>query len=125
MEVRGLPETYRGIYLAYFEYGATGEGKTVEAQIVYGKEYAKHIKDPESQLKIGWQDLGWRDPFRPRLITATIEKEFHGAKYLDWNDEFKRRFYECFGHLAFQDFLLCCQNGATIDLIYKMHFNLS
>lgn len=35
MKVIGLSEKFKGIFLAYFDYGATGEGQTTEAQIVY------------------------------------------------------------------------------------------
>lgn len=120
MSITGLPKKYKGIYLAYFNYSATCEGKTVEAQIVYGKEYLKYIKDIEGQLKIGWEE-----PFRPKLIPATTEKEFHKIKYLDWSDEFKSKFYECFGFSAFRDFLFCCESEGTIDLVYKMNYNFS
>lgn len=123
MKVSGLPEFTKQVYLAYFSYAATGEGKTTEAQIVYDwdSEYANKKDDLyfKEQLKIG------SDHFQCQYIPFVIEKDFMDQKYLDYNPEFKAKFYECFGVAAWEDFCLATFEDSIINMTYKMHFNLS
>lgn len=113
MKVTGLPEYLKNIKLAYFSYFATCEGKTIEAKIVTNRF------DIQKQI----EGLGFTDP---KLIDCVIEKELFNQKYLDWNPDFKAKFYECFGFEMWEAFLNCvADNDGFLDLHVKMHYNLS
>ena len=111
--ITGLPEHLRNYSLAVFDYFATGEGFTLEAQILNDND--------ELPMDIGW----WDRNLIPRY-PCVIEKESHGEKYLDWNPEFKMHFYQCFGVKMWNAFVHCCERRKSVlDLKVKMHYNLS
>lgn len=109
-KVSGLSEHLLKYKLAYFFYHATGEGVTLEAQIL-----DNDILKPT----IGWEG------FSPTIIPSVIEKELFNQKYLDWNPEFKAKFYEVFGVQAWEYFLNIAYNNANINLKMGLHYNLS
>lgn len=110
-KVSGLPDHLVKYKLAYFSYLATGEGVTLEAEIV-----DNDILKPT---------IGVWDGFPPTVIPAVIEKELFNQKYLDWNPEFKAKFYEVFGVQMWEHFLNCSYENSRINLVVRMHYNLS
>lgn len=110
MKINGLSESYKDYNLAFFEYFATGEGVTVEAEILY--------KDQAPTIGFG--------EWKAQIIPFAIENELLGQKYLDVNLEFKARFLECFGQRMWDSFSNCCLNHkSVIDLKVQMYYNLS
>lgn len=109
-KVYGLPEHLLKYKIAHFFYHATGEGVTLEAQIL-DNDVLKPV--------IGWGGCP------PTIIPAVIEKELFNQKYLDWNPEFKAKFYEVFGIQAWEYFLNAAYKNASINLKMELHYNLS
>jgi hypothetical protein len=109
-EVPGLPQHAKDYSLAYFYYFATGEGVTKEAEILW-REHQKPT--------IGFGDCC-------DIIPYAVEKEEFGQTFLAENPEFKELFLECFGTSMWGHFQNCClKNESVIDLVVKMHYNLS
>ena len=111
MTIQGLPEHLKDYSLAYVQYFATGEGVTIQAQILYKKE------EPEMR-KFLRQFV--------EKIPCVVEKEYQGQKYLDYNPVFQARFYECFGVAMWYAFVNCCvEHNNVLDLKMEMYYNLS
>lgn len=110
MKIKGLPEHYKNYCLSYFYYAATGEGKTIQAEVLCSKK---------QNTTIGWPEM------RPEIIPLTIKKKFLDQEYLDYNPEFKAKFYETFGFNMWHAFMTVVQEENFIDLKLEMHYNLS
>ena len=111
MQIIGLPEHLKNYSLAYFEYFATGEGITIQAEI---------LNDGKQRTTIGFSKM------EPEIIPCVISIEQHGQTYLEWNPEFKMRFLECFGATMWAAFQNCCGLAKNVlDLKLNMHYNLS
>jgi len=109
-QIVGYPEHHKNFSLAYFQYFATGEGFTCEAEILH----------KDQKPTIGFEGMP------PDIIPFCVEAEVLGYKYLTENVEFKARFLECFGVDMWSHFRNCCLgNKNPIGLIVKMHYNLS
>lgn len=118
VEITGLPPHLKNYSLAYFSYGATCEGVTIEAEI---------LNSPEQKPTIGFPSL---KNGGAEIISCAQNKtfDFYGeeGEYLDWNPEFKAKFYEVFGVKMWAAFENCCLlNKNVLDLKVKMHYNLS
>ncbi len=113
MIVSGLSDKLRRYQLAVFDYFATGEGSTKEAQL---------LCHPDQKLKIM---VGWPEDWKPEIIDAVLEHDSEYGKYLDWNPEFIATFLSVFGASTWGTFLQLSKDGHFIDLLYKEHYNLS
>lgn len=111
MKIKGLPEYFGNYYLAYFNYAGTGEGKTIEAEILCSKKQKAKI--------------GWPPDFEAKKIPLVIKKKFMGQPYLDYNPAFKAKFYEVFGVGMWGDFMNVVSAEGFINLTVKMHYNFS
>jgi hypothetical protein len=111
MQIFGLPEHLRNYSLAYFEYFATGEGLTIEAELL-------NSRDQETTIGFGG--------FEFEIIPSVVEKEWQNQKYLELNPEFEATFLKWFGAAAWQAFSqVCVQRKNVLDLKMELHYNLS
>jgi len=126
----GLTKNLQHVFLACFEWAATGEGVTEQAQIVFGPKFLD-LKDEDSeeesikeQLDIGFDDFPYTDLI-PLAIEETSEIEGRKFSYLAVNPQFKLKFLELFGGSQWSNFWrIVVDEKSCIDLISKMHFNL-
>lgn len=117
-QIIGLSKHLTEYRLAVFEYFATGEGLTVEMEL---------LNSPDQKITIGFPNL----PNGGAKIINCVrrqKKTVLGAtcQYLDFNPEFVAKFHEGFGFGAWAAFKNCCvQHGNVLDLKVKMYYNLS
>lgn len=112
MHITGLPDHLKNYFLAYFEYFATGEGITIQAEILNNSN-----QDPT----VGFSTLCGSE-----IIPCVVVQGALDRTYLDWNPEFKMRFLECFGVTMWDAFCNCCvRSNNVLDLKVEMHYNLS
>ena len=111
MTILGLPEHLKNYSLAYFEYFATGEGLTIEAELL-------NSADQETTIGFGG--------FEFEIIPSVVEKEWQNQKYLELNPEFEATFLKWFGAAAWQAFAkVCVEHKNVLDLKTVLHYNLS
>lgn len=120
-----IPETSRTIYLANFEYVATGEGYTKEVQVLFKLKNTSE-EDFIKSINVG-VDIS---PYSPEIIPLIIDSStvIAGKEifFKQVNPEFKVLFLECFGGCVWGDFWrVCVEYGGHMDLVFKMHYNLS
>lgn len=137
--VSNIPKHAFNIYLAYFEYFATGEGYTLEAQIVFDYRDEESDLHPALQFKSLNEVLEHQtkitctQTLKPEFIPLIIGREedlliANDTKkrfyYHEINPKFKLKFLEVWGGLTWNTFMKTCfENNAYIDLISKMRFN--
>jgi len=102
--------------LIVFENFATGEGLTVEVELLCGPDQKPTIME------------GYPLDWTPERIPATVIKNdplFPGETYIDWNPEFIANFLQCFGAKIWASSEKLMLDGHYFNLSQKFHFNLS